>query len=99
MLLRTKTDYARPDHRAFVLKCAMRFGDAALCESILLRMTVAEREENESPPVEQLVPRVRVFADAWFASYTTGDDFVERLSSCRLRKSPHLRATKQWRAA
>ena len=38
-----KTDYGRKDHRAYMVKCAMRLGDAALIEGVMRTMGPGER--------------------------------------------------------
>ena len=46
-LSKQRTDYRKPEHRAYALKTALRYGDAALIEAILGRMTPSERLENK----------------------------------------------------
>ena len=94
-LSRGRTDYARPDHRAFAMKCALRFGDAALIEGVALRMTDAEILRNELPPRDALPPSARPYYDAWFTSYTDADEFARRFAKCRLLKTAHVRAKKR----
>ena len=94
-LCRHRTDYARPDHRAFALKCAFRFGDAALVEACLLRMSADEVARNELPPAAALPARARPFYEQWFSSYTDADEFCRRFARCRVLKTAHVRARRR----
>mmetsp|Transcript_17079 Transcript_17079/g.50966 ORF Transcript_17079/g.50966 Transcript_17079/m.50966 type:complete len:478 (+) Transcript_17079:251-1684(+) len=84
MLCRGRTDYDRPDHRAFALKCALRFGDAAFIESCLLRMTPSERLQNALAP--------GTAEGQWVSSYSDAGEFEKRFARCRLRKTAYVRA-------
>ena len=101
-LSKQKTDYSRADHRAYALKTALRYGDAALVDAIVGRMSKEERLENSLPhPCE-----------GWYSSHTTKRDLTSYLAykrnehSRRFRKSPrpnpiprHLTTslTEEWR--
>uniref|UniRef100_A0A7S3JQU1 Uncharacterized protein n=1 Tax=Aureoumbra lagunensis TaxID=44058 RepID=A0A7S3JQU1_9STRA len=80
-----RTDYRRPDHRAYALKTALKYGDAALVEGVLGRMTEKERLENRLPDIHNLSEDVREHYDRWFTSYTTVDDLMTYLASPWIR--------------